>query len=625
LIRIDDREYSQILSTRAEEATPKTFVDLLQIRSATHADRRGYVFLRDGEEEDASLTFGQVYARARAAAEELLALGAAGKRVVLLYPPGLDFVVAFFGCLMAGVVPVPVSIPNRRSGFETTGGIAVDSGASWILSSRWLLSKVGDAFALDPRIDAIPRLASDEWPQQPAGNRELPPINPADLAVLQYTSGSTGRPRGVMVSHANLFRNHGEYEASLGRDEGAVMVSWLPMFHDMGLGTVLWALWLGVPCVLMAPTAFLQQPLRWLKAISRYRATWSGGPDFAYDLCIRRIAPSEREGLDLSSWRVAFNGSEPVRAATLDRFADSFAHWGFQRESFHPVYGLAESTLFVTGDATREAPTVRWFSREALEKGSAEVTPTGVGTRLVACGRPWLGTRVSIVNPESFEICSPGTIGEIWVKGPSVAGGYWQNASATSETFEARTADGEGPFLRTGDLGFFYEGRLFVAGRHKDLIIVRGQNHYPQDIEDSASSSHAALEPQRCAAFSVDGDDGEELVVAQELSRGAPPADTEEIFRAIRSAVSEHHGLRTQAIALLAPSTLPRTSSGKIRRKACREAYLNKSLQTVAVSDLAPEGAQVAAVAGATPSSPPSEAADRLIEWLRRYPAKYGD
>jgi acyl-CoA synthetase (AMP-forming)/AMP-acid ligase II len=330
-----------LLSNELPGREAKTFTDILNSRARTHADKRGYVFLRDGEDEEESLTFGQLHQAALAVAARLSSLGQAGERAILLYPPGLSFIVSFFGCLYAGIVPVPVSVPSRRTGLEIVRGIALDSGAKWLLSASPLLEKFGADLEADPHIRQLPRFNTDEWRTQASGVDALRSSDPAGPALLQYTSGSTGTPRGVIVTHSNLVNNHREYAASLGQDERSVMVSWLPMFHDMGLGTVLWALWLGVPCILMAPTAFLQQPARWLKAISRYRATWSGGPDFAYDLCARRLSAAEREGLDLSSWNVAFNGSEPVRAATLDHFAEVFAACGFRRECFHPVYGLA--------------------------------------------------------------------------------------------------------------------------------------------------------------------------------------------------------------------------------------------------------------------------------------------
>ena len=637
--------YSSLLSIGLPGRKANTFADILVSRAETHVDRRAYIFLRDGEDEDATLTFGQLHQRALAVAEKLVSCGKPGDRVVLLYPPGLEFIVGFFGCIYAGLVPVPVSVPNRKRGFEIVRGVALDSGACCILSSGALLSKFKEAFASEPALVSLPRFNTEEWSALPGSGLLTLPRYPSDTALLQYTSGSTGTPRGVVVSHANLIDNHRQLEQNFGHDEQTVIVSWLPMFHDMGLGNVLGALWAAVPCVLMSPGAFLQKPVRWLRAISTYRGTSSGGPDFAYDLCVRRISPEERSGLDLSSWRMAYNGSEPVRAATLSRFTEAFSPSGFRRQAFHAVYGLAEATLFVSGEDAREGPIVRTFSREGLEQGAATPDTTGIGQALVSCGTAWLDGRIKIVNPETQKGVGAGQIGEIWVGGPSVAAGYWHKPKETAETFQARTADGEGPFLRTGDLGFLDEGRLFVTGRSKDLIIVRGRNHYPQDIEVAVSDCHPAIEPLACAAFSVESDDGEQLVIAQEVKRTAVyRLSADEVFLAIRSVVSDRHGLHTHAIVLLSPGTLPRTTSGKVRRKACKQAFLSQSLSVLAASVFGAESVQanvevdskgearaIPVIPGRGAAHPAGAAertgrgelvargADPLIEWLRRY------
>lgn len=616
-----------------------TFTDLLRERATSHRDRRAYAFLRDGEDVDSAVTFKELHERALVIAEHLSERYAVGDRAVLLFPPGIEFIVTFFGCLLSSVIPVPVSVPSRHRGFDIVRGIALDSGARCILSSGALISKVAGALEKEPGLAAIPCFDTDLWGLEPGSGCELPRQTPSDIALLQYTSGSTGTPRGVIVTHANLVDNHRQLEQSFRHDESTVILSWLPMFHDMGLGTVLGGLWLGVTCTLMAPTAFLQKPVRWLRAISQHRATSSGGPDFAYDLCVRRISKEEREGLDLSSWSVAYNGSEPVRASTLSRFAEAFAPYGFRRDAFYPVYGLAEATLFVSGGHARQAPVVRAFERTALEHGQAVPDSTPQGKPLIGCGAAWLGTRLLLVDPETHVPCSPAQIGEIWVGGASVAAGYWQKPVESAEVFGARTAAGEGPFLRTGDLGFQHEGQLFVTGRHKDLIIIRGRNHYPQDIETSVSEAHPALEPLACAAFSVESEDGEQLVVAHEVKRTAVHRlEPEAIFRAIRRIIADQHGVHTHAIVLLSPGNLLRTTSGKVRRKACRRAFLDNSLPALSASVFGTEslegGAELRATddRGAAPSPrasrPPrpsaateaaSRAADRVVEWLRDY------
>jgi acyl-CoA synthetase (AMP-forming)/AMP-acid ligase II/alkylation response protein AidB-like acyl-CoA dehydrogenase/acyl carrier protein len=621
-----------------------TFTDILVSRAETHADRRAYVFLRDGEDEEATLTFGELHQRALAVAERLMSLGGPGERALLLYPSGLDFIASFFGCLYAGVVPVPVSVPSRSRGFEIVRGIAADTGARWILSTTSLLTKFEKALTDDATLGRLPRFGTDEWPSSPLAQPALPARSASDIALLQYTSGSTESPRGVIVTHANLIDNQRQVQHSFRNDADTVYLSWLPMFHDMGLGTVLQTLWLGVPCVLMSPSAFLQKPSRWLQAISRYHATSSGGPDFAYDLCVRRISEAERAGLDLSSWYIAYNGSEPVRPVTLERFAAAFAPCGFKREAFHPVYGLAEATVFVSGEDPRDAPVVRKFSTSSLELGEGVLAGSSKGHDLVSCGHAWLEGRFLIIDPATREACAYGQIGEIWVGGPSVAAGYWNKPEETTATFDAHTADGDGPFLRTGDLGFVHDGHLFITGRLKDLIIIRGLNHYPQDIESTVASCHPALEGQGCAAFSIESDDGEQLVVVQEVKRSALHGlDSEAVFRAIRNVVSEGHGLHTHAIVLLRPASLPRTTSGKVRRKVCRQAFLEQTLAEVASSvfgvevinqggesqpriDVAvkPRAAQGSAsktdvIATRATEARARKAAERVIDWLRRY------
>ncbi|MGH9362673.1 MAG: fatty acyl-AMP ligase, partial [Thermoanaerobaculia bacterium] len=347
-----------------------------------------------------------------------------------------------------------------------------------------------------------------------------------------------------MVTHGNLLHNEAMIAAAFGQSASSVIVGWLPLYHDMGLiGNVLQPLFVGATCILMSPTDFLQQPWRWLDAISRYRASTSGGPNFAYELCVQKIGAEQRAGLDLSSWEVAFNGAEPVRHDTMERFARAFSPCGFRREAFYPCYGLAEATLFVSGGGKGRAPLVMAVESPALERHqvapAAPESPSG--RALVGCGRPWMGQEVAIVDPESHRRCAPGQVGEIWVAGPSVAAGYWRQPEATEQDFRARLADtGEGPFLRTGDLGFVHAGELFVAGRLKDLIILRGRNLYPQDIERTAEGSHPALRPGCGAAFSVDVEGEERLVVVQELDRNRED-EAEAAAGAVRRGVAEEH------------------------------------------------------------------------------------
>jgi natural product biosynthesis luciferase-like monooxygenase protein len=630
--------YSCALTIESPGRKANTFTDVLLSRAQTHAEHRAYIFLRDGEEEEATLTFSQLLSRALAVGEKLSELGKPGDRAILLYPAGLDFIVAFFGCLCAGIIPVPASVPNRKRSFGIVRGIAEDSGARWILSSQSVLVTCKDVLALDPVLSCLPALDTEAWPIAPRADWQPLPSTSADTALLQYTSGSTATPKGVVVTHANLMDNHRQTARSFGAGDQTIIMSWLPMFHDMGLGNVLGAVWLGVPCILMSPSSFLQKPVRWLRAISKYRATSSGGPDFAYTLCCQRISPEDRRGLDLSSWATAYNGSEPVRASTLIRFSEVFAASGFRHEAFHPVYGLAEATLFVSSNEPGEAPIVRRFSRTGLEEGEGKPGSFENGSDLVSGGRAWLDGRVTIVDPSTLVECKSDRIGEIWVGGPSVAAGYWNKEAETLATFRAHTASGDGPYLRTGDLGFIHAGNLFITGRSKDLIIVRGRNHYPQDIEATVSESHPDLDGMGCAAFAVESDDGEQLVIAQEVKRTALHGlDAEKVFRAIRNVVADGHGLQTYAIVLLRPASLPRTTSGKIRRRACQQNFLNGSLPAVAAwvfeweeeastevaGTVAVKSVPAAPISGAqvsqTATNVSKRTAEPLIEWLRGY------
>ncbi|HEU0251539.1 MAG TPA: AMP-binding protein, partial [Pyrinomonadaceae bacterium] len=398
------------------------------------------------------------------------------------------------------------------------------------------------------------------------------------MAFLQYTSGSTGSPRGVMVSHGNLLSNERLIQDAFGQTERSVILGWLPLYHDMGLiGNVLQPLYVGASCILMSPVSFLQKPYRWLKAISDYRATTSGGPNFAYDLCARKITEDERATLDLSSWTTAFNGAEPVRPETLERFADVFASSGFDRRAFHPCYGLAEATLLVSCSSSAHTTVI---SKEGLKQNRAvDAEGSDDAQTIMSCGRISSDQKVVIVNPDDLTVCAADCIGEIWVAGESVSHGYWNQPEKTRETFQAQLSGYQESFLRTGDLGFVSEGELFLTGRIKDLIIVRGRNHYPQDIEDTVRVCSGAWETDGCAAFSVEVAGEERLVVVQELNRKVD--DHEALTKAIRTAVLSKHEIPVYAIAFTGKRRLPKTSSGKIQRRTCRELFLAGTLPLV--------------------------------------------
>ncbi|HEU4433459.1 MAG TPA: amino acid adenylation domain-containing protein, partial [Pyrinomonadaceae bacterium] len=568
-------------------APASTLVELLRRRALDEPTKRAYTFLVDGNAEELHLTYGELDSRARRIAAVLQQISKPGERVLLLYPPGLGYVSAFFGCLYAQLIAVP-AYPPDPSRFSRSlprlRAIVEDSRSTIALTTDPILNRARVLFDESPllksmnwmSVDAVEETIADDW-------RELP-VSDEALAFLQYTSGSTGKPKGVMLTHRNLLHNAGLVYHGVEHTPTDSYVSWLPTFHDMGfMAGILQPLYAGIPVVSMSPVAFLQQPFLWLQAISRYRATTSGGPNFAYDLCTHKITPEQRATLDLSKWTVAFNGAEPIRHDTLKRFAKVFAPCGFRAESFYPCYGLAEATLIVTGSRKTAPPVVKRLDARALENNSiAEAAPDDKSARpLVGCGHVLLEQKVVVVNPETLRQCSHNEVGEIWIAGDSVAQGYWSNPDETESTFKARLADtAEGPFLRTGDLGCLTGGELYITGRLKDLIIIRGRNHYPQDIELTAERSDRSLRPGCGAAFSVDDGGAERLVIVQEINYREDP-DVDDVIAKIREAVAAEHELETAAVLLIKPGRIPKTTSGKIQRRACRAAFLEGTFEVV--------------------------------------------
>src|SRR6185369_14888039 len=483
-------------------------------RAREHPERTAYIFLHDGEVEADRRTYAGLDARASAIAARLLARGAEpGDRALLLFPPGLDFIDAFFGCLYAGVIAVPCYPPRPGRDQPRLKAILADAGARFALCTAAIAGKLETLAADDPEIAALVVEPSPPDPLSRASTSRPPRTGEGEIAFLQYTSGSTATPKGVMVTHANLVFMERLIADVFEQGEESVVVGWLPVYHDMGLiGNVLQPLWLGGTCVLMAPVAFLRRPRRWLEAIFRYRATTSGGPSFAYELCAEKIAPEDRGGLDLSSWRVAFNGAEPVRAAALESFAAAFAPSGFRREAFQPCYGLAEATLLVSGVRRPGGPVLLDVAAAALEAGRVEPTESGRRHSLVGCGAVPAEQPVAVVDPVTLRPCAAETVGELWVRGPGVAAGYWRRPEESHEIFGAVLEGETGTWLRTGDLGFLRGGELFVTGRLKDLIILRGRNHYPQDLELTAERSATGLAIGSNAAFSVEVEGEERLV-----------------------------------------------------------------------------------------------------------------
>jgi acyl-CoA synthetase (AMP-forming)/AMP-acid ligase II len=561
-----------------------SFIDVLHYRSQKQPDQTAYVFLERGEKETSRFTHTQLNQNVTAIAAHLQQLTVLGDRVLLLYPPGLEFIAAFLGCLYAGVVAVPAYPPRNNQNLTRLQAIAADSQAAVILTTTSFLSSIERWVAEEPQLANTRWLTTDDIDVADGTAWNKPNLNHETLAFLQYTSGSTGTPKGVMVNHGNLMHNAISIQTCFADNSSTRSVTWLPPYHDMGLiGGILQPLYLGAFTALMSPVDFLQKPIRWLQAISQYRATTSGGPNFAYDLCVSRIKPEYLEELDLSSWTLAFTGAEPIRAQTIDAFTSTFEPCGFRKETFYPCYGMAEATLLVSGVLRTEQPTIQSVKASALEQNQVIVTEGSSARYLVSCGQSAQNLKVVIANPESLNQCSENQVGEIWVAGSSIAQGYWNKFEETNQAFQAYLADtGEGPYLRTGDLGFLQAGELFVTGRIKDVIIIRGQNHYPQDIELTVERCHPALRSGCGAAFSVLINDTERLIVVHEVERSyIKKLDVKEVVGRIRQSVSTQHDLQVYAAILIKTGTIPKTSSGKIQRHACKSAFLNNTLSVV--------------------------------------------
>jgi acyl-CoA synthetase (AMP-forming)/AMP-acid ligase II/GNAT superfamily N-acetyltransferase/acyl carrier protein len=600
----------------------RSMADVLRARAASRPDHVMYTFLKEGELDGRrlALTTGELDRRALAIAVALRERLRERDRAVLLYPSGLEFITAFFGCLYAGVVAVPAYPPANRRHVPRVRSILADAEAALVLTTSRLAQRIASWLALEG--GKTPVLATDDVPVGLA--TELHEARP-DLdqtAFLQYTSGATRDPRGVIVTHRNLLYN---LELCRRIDPAAAeasYVSWLPLFHDFGLiANVLLAAYAGGSLVFFPPAEFLKRPARWLEAISRTRATVGMAPPFAYDLCARRVTDEQREALDLRSWTDAIVSAEPIRPTTLDRFSAAFGPCGFRAESFMPCYGLAEATLIVSWTARARPPLRLAISAGALEQGLVRGVDSGAaGSRvLVGSGQVPAGTEVRIVDPDTGRLCGGGEVGEIWIAGPTVAGGYWKRPEESACTFAAESGEAGGPWLRTGDLGFLRDGELFVTGRSRDLLVIRGRNHYPQDIEATVEASHPALAPLASAAFAVEEDGEEGLAVVAEVTRTASRGlDAEDVVRAVRHAVADEHEIGLHALVLVGPSALPRTSSGKVRRTACREGLLRGTLESVVAAWRERRAAEVVPDAPAA-SGASVEAIERwLCAWLGR-------
>ncbi|MFJ9567298.1 fatty acyl-AMP ligase [Streptomyces fuscichromogenes] len=588
--------------------SPPSLPEVLGLRSRTRPDDIAYVFLRNGETPDQTLTYRQLDEAARTRAAALDAAGLRGGAAVLLHPSGLEFVTTLLACMYAGVAGAPVQVPSRRRGLERLRRIADDAGSATVLTTAAVKQDLEERFSGAPELAGLTLLDSASLTAPPDTAWSGPTAGPDDIALLQYTSGSTGDPKGVRVTHANFRSNVAETDQLWPCRPDSAVVNWLPLFHDMGMlfGIVL-PLWAGIPAYLMAPDAFIRRPARWLEAISRFRGSHTAAPSFAYDLCVRAATEGGvSDQLDLSSLRVAANGAEPVRWSTVRAFTEAYAAAGFRSRAMCPGYGLAENTLKVTGSREDQEPTVLPVSAEALREGRVEPlpeepTPTDHVVHAIGCGTTSGATSVRVVDPVSLTGLPDDAVGEIWVNGPCVADGYHGRAEESRLTFRARLTgeEGRGTWLRTGDLGFVHGGELFVAGRIKDVIIRKGRNFYPQDIEVSAESADPALHPNCAAAFSVDDGVTERLVLVVEADgRALRDGGSGRLRERIRDAVLDRQRLAADEIVVVRRGSVPKTSSGKVQRRLTRQRYLAGEYGTPAIpgpaSTLAPAPASTA-------------------------------
>ncbi|MFC6084954.1 fatty acyl-AMP ligase [Sphaerisporangium aureirubrum] len=555
---------------------PTSFVHHVRATLERYADRRHYTFVREtltGVVEERT-SYREVDEQARQVADGLARRLATGSRVLLVYASGAEFLVAFLGSLYAGMIPVPAPMPHDSRSMRRISGIMIDADVRLVLTAEQSAPGVVELLRDDGRFDALDCVVTDAVPLGDSARWRMPEgVGPDTVAFLQYTSGSTSEPKGVIVTHANLLANEREITTACAMNDGTVLVSWLPHFHDMGLmGGLLAPMFIGGDAVLMTPTHFIKRPAHWLQAMTRHRATNTFAPNFAYDLCLRRVTDEQLRELDLSTLHTCVNGAEPVRAQTVADFTRRFAAAGLRPDAVKPGFGLAEATLAVSATPYGRAAVTREVDREALARHEIVPAPAGAGTVLVSSGRP-IEQQMRIVDPRTRRVLPERTVGEIWTRGASIARGYWNKPDETRETFGAHTTDGEGPFLRTGDLGFLLDGDVYVTGRLKDLIIVNGRNIYPQDVEQVVESVHPALRGRIGAAFAA-GSDPEHMVIVQETSvpqlRGLP---ARELALRVRQAIVRTFDVSLPGVVLIA-SGVPRTTSGKVRRRDCRDMFL---------------------------------------------------
>ncbi|NBM17280.1 fatty acyl-AMP ligase [Streptomyces sp. GC420] len=559
----------------------RTFTELVLERTEARSAADAFIFLPDDARGSVPqhLTSAGLDQEARRIASWLQEHRAANRQVLLLYPPGLDFIKAFTACLYAGAVAVPAPLPTEQGQhFARVLGILRDAEACAVLTDSANAPEISAWLAAEGCSD-VPCLATDDPAQGDAGAWHAPSLTPESLAFLQYTSGSTSDPKGVVVSHRNLLANEAAIQRSIGTGPETVCGGWLPFYHDMGLiGHILHPLYLGIPAVLTAPFTFLKRPYRWLKMIGDYGVTTGGGPNFAYDLCVRRVTDAQLETLDLSTWTTACNGAEPVRAETVRAFTERFAPAGFRPETFFPCYGMAETTLLVSGIPRTAPPRVLDVDAEALERGELADPRADESTRSLVSSGIVRDFEIRIVDPETRVERPAEHVGEIWLKGDSIASGYWKRPETNKEIFDAVISDGKGGhdaggWLRTGDMGVLKDGQLYVTGRLKEMVILAGRNLYPQDVERAVQSSDKAFGTGAGAVFAVETD-REHLVAIQEVRPSSLSTDLHTFASGVQRFISKEFSIPAGNVLLVRPGTVRKTTSGKIQRTLMRKLFL---------------------------------------------------
>ncbi len=599
-----------------------TYIDVVKNHVVSTPDHVVFRFLSDGVNESESLTFKQLETRSKALGTVLQNYGAKGDNVLLLFQPGLSYVASMFACFYSGFVAIPAYPPRRNKGIDRIYTIIEDSGANICLVSQNVYNDIQRNFPNDKLLSQINWIIYEEISDKMAFKFMETNIIPSDIALLQYTSGSTGNPKGVLVTQLNLLYNSENIRQAMGLDRETVGVHWLPIFHDMGLiGGLLQVAFLGAVNIGMPPTEFLKRPVNWLKAIDKYGGTNGGGPDFTYNYCSQKITNEECSDLNLSTLKVLYSGSEQIRKSTFKEFSHKFAISKFREEQFYPCYGMAETTLIVTGGYYKSLPKYLKVDSKALSINQVIILDehSEEGTELVGCGHTWMETVVEIVDPFSMKRMSKNEVGEIWVSGPTVAEGYWNKPEETKRVFGAKISDtNEGPFLRTGDLGFFHDNELYITGRIKDLIIIRGVNYHPNDIEFSIQNVISELRHNGGAAFSITDDNVEKLVVVQELERTAlRNVDHDRIIESVREVISTEHLLDVHSVVLINTGSISVTSSGKIQHRQTKYEYLHGDLNIVASWEKQKSNADVIAIV--TETTPSEEAIKEwVINWIMR-------